>query len=240
MGWLRHVRRCCIAGGTIASLARSLISDDSSDLSRGTRSRCTPRAAELPGGSNLGGSGAPRNPSPSLMTSDVESFIASLEHPFKREILALRAVILAADDGIAESIKWNAPSFSTSEHFATFHLRARDGVQVVLHRREAAARCEGSARPSSTTPPVSNSGVHRSARHRDLSRPSGRSVQAKRFRRTHSPMDYVLEIHSTALTSATTPLRCACCAACRVRTRFTLLMTNRLRGTAGSREMSDR
>lgn len=67
------------------------------------------------------------------MTSDVESFIASLEHPFKREILALRAVILAADDGIAESIKWNAPSFSTSEHFATFHLRARDGVQVVLH-----------------------------------------------------------------------------------------------------------
>ena len=67
------------------------------------------------------------------MPTDVERFIASLGHPFEREILALRAVILAADSGIAESIKWNAPSFSTSEHFATFHLRGRDGVQVVLH-----------------------------------------------------------------------------------------------------------
>ena len=51
----------------------------------------------------------------------------------KREILALRALILGADPRIAESVKWNAPSFHTSEHFATFHLRARSGVQVVLH-----------------------------------------------------------------------------------------------------------
>jgi hypothetical protein len=64
---------------------------------------------------------------------NVETFLASLDHPFKQEILALRQVILGADPSIAEAIKWHAPSFRTSEHFATFHLRAQDGVQVILH-----------------------------------------------------------------------------------------------------------
>jgi hypothetical protein len=64
---------------------------------------------------------------------NVETFLASLDHPFKQEILALRQIILDADPSIAEDIKWNAPSFRTSEYFATFHLRAKDGVQVILH-----------------------------------------------------------------------------------------------------------
>ena len=46
----------------------------------------------------------------------VEGFLASLDHPFKQEILAIRQVILGADPAIAEGIKWNAPSFRTSEH----------------------------------------------------------------------------------------------------------------------------
>ena len=64
---------------------------------------------------------------------NVEAFLASLDHPRKPEILALRQIILGADPSIREGIKWNAPSFRTSEHFATFHLRAKDGVQVILH-----------------------------------------------------------------------------------------------------------
>jgi len=40
---------------------------------------------------------------------------------------------LGADPGISEGIKWNAPSFRISEHFATFHLKAKDGVQLILH-----------------------------------------------------------------------------------------------------------
>ncbi len=71
----------------------------------------------------------PRAPAP----ENVETFLASLEHPFKQEILALRQMILGADPRIAEGIKWNAPSFRTSEYFATFNLRAKDGVQVILH-----------------------------------------------------------------------------------------------------------
>lgn len=64
---------------------------------------------------------------------DVEGFLDALDHPHKPEILALRRIILGADAGIAVGIKWNAPSFRTSEWFATFHLRAKAGVQVILH-----------------------------------------------------------------------------------------------------------
>lgn len=63
----------------------------------------------------------------------VETFLASLEHPLEQEILALRKIILGADPSISEGIKWNAPSFQTSEYFATMQLRAKDGVQVILH-----------------------------------------------------------------------------------------------------------
>lgn len=64
---------------------------------------------------------------------DVDSFMASLEHPCLQELQAVRRTILSADPRIAEGIKWNAPSFRTSEYFATFHLRAKPGVQVILH-----------------------------------------------------------------------------------------------------------
>lgn len=85
--------------------------------------------------------------------ADVEAFLAALDHPRMAEILALRQVILGADPTIAEGIKWNAPSFRTWEWFATFHLRAKQGVQVILHlgakKRDAAAPAVGIADPES-------------------------------------------------------------------------------------------
>jgi hypothetical protein len=69
----------------------------------------------------------------SSTSQEVETFLAALDHPRKPEILAVREIILGADPRIGEGIKWNAPSFRTSEWFATFHLRAKEGVHVVLH-----------------------------------------------------------------------------------------------------------
>ncbi len=66
-------------------------------------------------------------------STDVDAFLAALDHPRKAEILAIRRILLDADPAIEEGVKWNAPSFRTSEWFATFHLRAKDGVQVILH-----------------------------------------------------------------------------------------------------------
>ena len=63
---------------------------------------------------------------------DAEAFLAALDHPQKPAILAIREVILGTP-GVTEGIKWNAPSFRTTEWFATFHLRAKAGVQLILH-----------------------------------------------------------------------------------------------------------
>lgn len=70
---------------------------------------------------------------PTQRSADVERFLTELGHPHKDVILALRETILRADPAITEGIKWNAPSFRTTEWFATIHLRAKVGVQLILH-----------------------------------------------------------------------------------------------------------
>lgn len=80
----------------------------------------------------------------------VDAFIDALDHPFKHEIIALRQSILTADARIEEGIKWNAPSFRTTEYFATFHLRAKEGVQIILHlgaKKRANEKCVTIADP---------------------------------------------------------------------------------------------
>lgn len=66
--------------------------------------------------------------------TDPGVFLRELTHPHKAAIEAIRAIILGADKRIQESVKWNSLSYHTVEHFATFHLRAKSGVQVVFHR----------------------------------------------------------------------------------------------------------
>ena len=63
----------------------------------------------------------------------VDSFFASLDHPMKPEIESVRQIVLAADSRITDGIKWNAPSFRTTEWFATVHLRAKVGLPLILH-----------------------------------------------------------------------------------------------------------
>jgi hypothetical protein len=65
---------------------------------------------------------------------DVAQFLEELDHPLRKEVVALRKTILEASPEIREGIKWNAPSFrTTNEWFATFHLRSKEQVSVVLH-----------------------------------------------------------------------------------------------------------
>lgn len=79
-------------------------------------------------------------------TSDaVNEWMAALDHPQKSTIAALRKLIARADDSVEEGVKWNSPSFRTSEYFATLNLRAKtpspsssmagsaNPVAVVLH-----------------------------------------------------------------------------------------------------------
>lgn len=63
----------------------------------------------------------------------VTALLDGVAHPQRALIDAMRAAIQVAVPTAIESIKWNAPSFATAEHFATFHLRGKQGVQLILH-----------------------------------------------------------------------------------------------------------
>jgi hypothetical protein len=70
---------------------------------------------------------------PADTTEAVDALVKSLQHPAEDEIQALRSAIMQVDPSIREGVKWNAPSFRTSEYFATTNLRTKVGVGVVLH-----------------------------------------------------------------------------------------------------------
>ena len=64
----------------------------------------------------------------------IAALLAELGQPQVASIHALRAAVLGADPRIAEGIKWKAPSYHLAgAHFATFNLRRRDEVQLILH-----------------------------------------------------------------------------------------------------------
>jgi len=70
---------------------------------------------------------------PADTSGAVDQFMASLKHPRRAEIEALRAIVLTTDKSVAEGIKWNAPSYRTTEYFATTNLRAKRGIGLILH-----------------------------------------------------------------------------------------------------------
>jgi hypothetical protein len=66
-------------------------------------------------------------------SAEVDAYMGTLEHPMAAQVERLRSAILDADSRINESIKWNAPSFSIDDHFATFNLHYPDRIQIVMH-----------------------------------------------------------------------------------------------------------
>ena len=66
-------------------------------------------------------------------TEAVDELMASLVHRHKDAISDLRRIILGIDASVAEGVKWNAPSFRTTEYFATTNLRTKTGIGVILH-----------------------------------------------------------------------------------------------------------
>lgn len=65
--------------------------------------------------------------------SEIAAYLRALKHPLKKEIEAVRLIILGVSPVIGEGVKWNAPSFRTKEWFATFNVRSQDRVQLIFH-----------------------------------------------------------------------------------------------------------
>jgi hypothetical protein len=65
----------------------------------------------------------------------VAQFLAALDDPRKAEVAQLRTIILDADPGITEQIKWTAPSFCyRGDDRVTMRLHPKGGVQLIFHR----------------------------------------------------------------------------------------------------------
>jgi hypothetical protein len=66
-------------------------------------------------------------------SSAVDSYMRDIDHPFKAEMEAVRAIILGVSDEISERIKWNAPSFFYKEEdLGAFHPRATEYAHLIL------------------------------------------------------------------------------------------------------------
>lgn len=67
--------------------------------------------------------------------TEVNLFLAKLNHPMIREIELLRRFILSCNPHIKENIKWNSPNYTFhGKDRITMHLKPHTKIQLVLHR----------------------------------------------------------------------------------------------------------
>jgi hypothetical protein len=78
---------------------------------------------------------------PSRVNPEVAEFIAALEPTLQKQVQAIRKAILSVAPAIEEGIKWNVPSFRTTEWFATFNLRGE--VRLILHAGAKVKKSKG-------------------------------------------------------------------------------------------------
>ena len=86
-------------------------------------------------------------PTPEVLDGDaaeVAAFLRDCDHPRVADYEQVRKLILEANSSIEEGIKWAAPSFRTTDWFATFHMRDPQKVQIVFHL--GAKKSEGTQR----------------------------------------------------------------------------------------------
>jgi len=68
------------------------------------------------------------------MTAEVDAWMAGYDNPMKPVVQAMREVILAADDRIAECIKWSAPTFTYKGNMASFFPKSKAHASLMFHK----------------------------------------------------------------------------------------------------------
>lgn len=64
----------------------------------------------------------------------VDAFMQALDHPFKAELAALRAMILGVSPEIQEDIKWQCPTFEYRGTMASLVVRTKKAAHLMFHR----------------------------------------------------------------------------------------------------------
>jgi hypothetical protein len=64
----------------------------------------------------------------------VETWFRTKAHPQEPAMRAVRAAILAADPRVAETIKWQSPTFMYKGNIASINPHAKSHVSLMFHR----------------------------------------------------------------------------------------------------------
>lgn len=68
-------------------------------------------------------------------SKEVTQFLDELHHPMRKEIEALRAIILRTHASLEESIKWNGPNYHINgEDRITMKIHPPKVIQIIFHR----------------------------------------------------------------------------------------------------------
>ncbi len=71
-----------------------------------------------------------------MTSKKVDDFLSGLDHPLKKEMEAIRRLIMEVDPSITEEVKWGGPSFYYKGDIATFSPRVKDQAVLVFHQGE--------------------------------------------------------------------------------------------------------
>lgn len=66
--------------------------------------------------------------------AEVDAWFETYDNPQRDLVLAVRDVVLAADDRIGETIKWQAPTFVYKGNLASFFPKAKKHVTLMFHQ----------------------------------------------------------------------------------------------------------
>ena len=63
----------------------------------------------------------------------VDEWFAAYDNPQRDLVLAVREVVLRADERVTEAIKWQAPTFIYRGNIASFYPRSKQHVSLMFH-----------------------------------------------------------------------------------------------------------
>ncbi len=68
-----------------------------------------------------------------MTTEEVDAWFAEYENPMIEVVQQVRAIILAADPRIEETIKWKSPTFVFNGNLASFNPRSKKHASLLFH-----------------------------------------------------------------------------------------------------------
>ncbi len=68
-----------------------------------------------------------------MSTQDVDTWMAAYDNPQKALVQRIREIIMAADERMEETIKWQAPTFMYKGNLASFFPKAKAHASLMFH-----------------------------------------------------------------------------------------------------------